>query len=155
MVRDEAFHSYCRERGIRGQPVNTLLRLALKADWRTGAIDGFSLTEYASILGFGTQSGRRTLKAHLDALADAGAVQYLAPPGRPWGGRGVLVLSHYDRYVRRDLSKARSAPDITARSRPGKGVPNRAVITQLAARRLRGYAAETGPSPANSSSSKS
>jgi hypothetical protein len=155
MVRDEAFHSYCGEMGIRGQPVNTLLRLALKADWRTGAIGGFSLTEYASILGFGTQSGRRTLKAHLDALTDAGAVQYLAPPGRPWGGRGVLVLAHYDRYVRRDLSKARPAPDITARSRPGKGVPNRAVITQLAARRPRGYDAENGPSPANSSSSRS
>ena len=91
MVRDEAFHSYCGERGIRGQPVNTLLRLALKADWRTGAIGGFSLTEYASILGFGTQSGRRTLKAHLDALAVAGAVQYLAPPGRPWGGRAARV----------------------------------------------------------------
>ncbi len=146
MVRNEPFEAYCGERGIRGHPMNTLLRIALKADWRTGAIRGFSLTEYAGILGFGAQSGRRTLKAHLDALADAGAVQYSAPAGRPWGGNGVLILVDYDRYVRRDLSKTRPAPALTARKEPDKEVPNRAVITQLDARRSRGYGTENRPS---------
>jgi hypothetical protein len=105
-LRPEAVDALCADRGIGGHERRLLLDLILDANWRTHAVEGFTLTDYAARLGFGP-SHRRTLKAQLDRLEAAGVI------GRGVGRIQILV---YGELVHAgDRAAARAIPTRPAR----------------------------------------
>jgi hypothetical protein len=90
--------TYCRAHGLDFDERDLLEHLLDVADWRTGAVPGFTLTGLAADLRYGP-SRRRTLGEQLDRLAAAGAIDADWSAGGAGGRPGRMVVLVYAQLV--------------------------------------------------------
>lgn len=123
-LRSAVLNAYCSERGLTPRQRQELTHFIAEADWRTGAVEGFDLTNCAQELGLGAASGRRTLSRDVRQLAELGVVEYSPARG---GSNGLLRLPAYFDLVRsrspRNADDETAAEPETARARRARLSP--------------------------------